>query len=79
MDKQLTPLKSNFRVLLAKNKMNMTQLSGLSGVSRYKISELQDEIPVTTKIVTLMKLAGPLDVNWIDLIELGRNDSQNDT
>lgn len=61
--------KSNLRVLLAKNKLNMTQLSELSGVSRPKISAIQDEIGTNTKLITLMKLARPLGVEWHELID----------
>jgi DNA-binding Xre family transcriptional regulator len=74
MAEMAVSLRSNLRVLLAKNKMNMTQLSEASGVSRATISEMKDDIPVTTKIITLVKLARPLKVEWIDMIDFTEND-----
>lgn len=76
MDTEFKPLKSNLRILLAKNKMNMTQLAKQSSVSRYRISDLQDEIAPTTKLITLMKLAKALNVEWLDLIDQNETDSK---
>ncbi len=69
MVKVFAPLDSNLRVEMAKKKLSKVGLSGLSGVSRHTISLLLDEIPASTKMETLMKLAEPLGVEWLDLID----------
>lgn len=75
MDKKFVSLKSNLRILLARRKMNMSQLSEMAHVSRPTISKIRDEIPARTSLIVLMKLSDPLGVTWYDLIDWEANDA----
>lgn len=68
-------MRNNFRVILAKRKLNISQVAELTGLSRNTISALYHETAKGIQFQTLELLCSYLDCEIGDLFEIEKEEA----